>query len=462
MSRLLIECTYVFEHPNDNSGIQRVVRNIIGQLGKVTSEIECIPVILYRGQVYRVISLRPVSRTDTFPYLSQLHSRARAFHHRYWTKHAQLEQRWPMNSSHSARRVLYVLAKLLGLTIETILNLTDFARTDAPPKNRAVPFSPEAGDQLLMLDSSWHADLFPLAEKLKRQGVGIISVIYDLIPITHPQFCDAGLVVVFHNWFNWISKIADGFICISSTIQKQVEAEVTDRLGKDEASERWFDHFYLGSELDLVKQLEQLDAALVNAFSDHMPTYLMVSTIEPRKNHSYLLDAFDLLWKNNVPVRLCIIGKIGWKCEALIARIKKHPEFNKKLFMFNKLDDNGLQYAYQHAKALVFPSFVEGFGLPIVEAMQRHLPVMASDIPVFKEIGSEFIAYFNLSDPNSLADLVKRYETDNLFPAEKPMTDWNWILWQESAQQLIDRTNSHITNQNQCIGLNSDTHAHSL
>lgn len=462
MSRLLVECTYVFEHPNDNSGIQRVVRNIIGQLDKISSPRECIPVILYRGEVYQVVSLRPVSRTDSVPFLSRIYSKAKSFHHRFWTKHASLEQTWPMQRSHNARRALFVLAKLLGLSIDLALSLTAFASTDTPPKTRAIPFKPEPGDQLLMLDSSWYADLFPLAEKLKRQGVGIISVIYDLIPITHPQFCDAGLVAVFHHWFDWISRIADGFICISATIQHQVEKEVSDRLGHEEAHKRWFDHFYLGSELDLARSMGTPDTKLVNAFSDHMPTYLMVSTIEPRKNHSYLLDAFDLLWNANVPVRLCIIGKIGWKCEALIARIKKHPEVNKKLFMFNKLDDTGLQYAYQHAKALVFPSFVEGFGLPIVEAMQRHLPVMASDIPVFKEIGSEFVAYFKLSDPNSLATLIKRFETDNLFPAEKPLSDWKWILWQESAQQLIDRTNSHIANHNQRIGLTSDTHAHSL
>lgn len=462
MSRLLVECTYVFEHPNDNSGIQRVVRNVIGQLDKISSPRQCIPVILYRGEVYQVVSLRPVSRIDSIPYLSRIHSKARSFHHRYWAKHARLEGMWPMKRSHNARRALFVIAKLVGLAIDLTLRLTAFATTDQPPSSRAIPLKPEPGDQLLMLDSSWYADIFPLAERLKSQGVGIISVIYDLIPITHPQFCDAGLVAVFHKWFDWISRTADGFICISATIQHQVEKEVTDRLGFEEAKKRWFDHFHLGSELDLARNKGIPDTKLVNAFSGHMPTYLMVSTIEPRKNHAYLLDAFDLLWKNNVPVRLCIIGKIGWKCEALITRIKNHPEINNKLFMFNQLDDTGLQYAYQHAKALVFPSFVEGFGLPIVEAMQRGLPVMASDIPVFKEIGSEFIAYFNLNDPNSLSTLIKRFETEHVFPAEKPLADWNWILWKESAQQLIDRTNSHNASQCQHPGLTSDTHAHSL
>lgn len=447
MSRLLVECTYVFEHPNDNSGIQRVVRNIIGQLDNISVDRECIPVLLYRGQVYRVLNLLPDAANDNISALGRFHNKLKAFRPRYWLKHAELEKKMPLHSSRNARRLLFLIAKLGERAMNLVLKLSALLSLDSIPENRAIPLVTEPGDQLLMLDSSWHADVFPLAEKLKREGVGIISVIYDLIPLTHPQFCDAGLVVVFHKWFDWIANIADGFICISSTIQKQVEKEVTDRLGHAGAQKRWFDHFYLGSELDLARQDGEPDPKLFRAFSDEMPTYLMVSTIEPRKNHTYLLDAFDLLWQKGAPVRLCIIGKVGWKCEQLIARIEKHPELNKKLFMFNKLDDNGLQFAYQHAKALVFPSHVEGFGLPIVEAMQRKLPVMASDIPVFREIGSEFVAYFQLDNPASLATLIERYETEQRFPASKPLTDWQWIFWQASAQQLINRTLAHVTHQ---------------
>ncbi|WP_240950614.1 glycosyltransferase family 4 protein [Collimonas pratensis] len=294
-------------------------------------------------------------------------------------------------------------------------------------------------DILLLLDSSWHADFFPVAEKLQRQGVSIVSVIYDLIPLTHPQFCDGPLVQVFDRWFEWIANTADGFIAISSTIRDQVHSEVTRRLGSERASNRWFDFFHLGSELDQVDAAKTVRPAVQKLFASGLSVYLMVSTIEPRKNHAYLLDAFERLWEDGSDVVLCFVGRIGWKNERLIERVKKHPQLKRRLYMFNDLDDVELEYAYGHAKSLVFPSFVEGFGLPLVEAMQRGLPVMASDIPVFREIGGYFISYFDLDQPESLGRLIAQFERSGMFPASQKMQDWSWLGWEDSARQLVQR-----------------------
>jgi alpha-1,2-rhamnosyltransferase len=166
----------------------------------------------------------------------------------------------------------------------------------------------------------------------------------------------------------------------------------------------------------------------------------MVSTIEPRKNHAYLLDAFERAWAAGSTARLCIAGRVGWKCEALLARVRNHPELNTRLFMFNDLSDTSLEHAYAHASALVFPSFVEGFGLPLVEAMQRGLPAMGSDIAVFREIGGEFMAYFDLRDPQSLADLIIGFQRSGQFPAARDVADWQWIGWREASQQLAERS----------------------
>ncbi|SDI59446.1 glycosyltransferase family 4 protein [Pseudomonas panipatensis] len=438
MTRLLVECTYVFEHPDVNSGIQRVVRNVIRHLGEVSSDAECIPVVFARGQMHRVLHLAPLSG-KSLPWHSRMRIALEQLRNTYWMWHARLDRRWPMNRSRNARRVLYVLCKLASLAITLPLRVALFASRNHVVPERMSPLEIQPGDQLLLLDSSWHADFFPVAERLKAQGVGIVSVIYDLIPTTHPQFCDAGLVRVFDHWFDWIAEMADGFICISTTIRDQVRDEIVRRRGEKAAQRLWFEHFYLGSELDLVDQTSRLDPQLVQMFDAGAPVYLMVSTIEPRKNHGYLLDAFERLWARGSAVRLCIIGRVGWKCDELMARIRRHPELNKRLFVFNKLNDRGLEHAYANARALVFPSFVEGFGLPLVEAMQRQLPVMASDIPVFREIGGEFMAYFDLAQPQTLADLVERFEASGAFPAARDVSEWRWIGWREASQQLIDR-----------------------
>lgn len=440
MTRLLVECTYVFEHPKVNSGIQRVVRNVIRELPEADETVECIPVAMLDGTLYQVHSLAPLDPRPHSP-LVRLRILVERAANYFWLGQRTLEKRRPFRSSPWARRLLYVACRLFAFAFLSIpLRLLDrILGKQQPAPVRATPLEHRAGDQLVLLDSSWHADFFPLAERLKSEGVGIVSVIYDLIPLTHPQFCDAGLVKVFNHWFDWIAATADGYVAISETIRDEVRAEMLRRIGPEKVAQRWFDYFHLGSELDLVEDGASVEPDLLRMFKAKAPVFLMVSTIEPRKNHGYLLDAFERAWAQGSQARLCIAGRIGWKCEALVERVRQHPELNKRLFMFNDLSDKSLEYAYSHAASLVFPSYVEGFGLPLVEAMQRGLPATGSDIPVFREIGGEFMAYFDLADPQTLANLVTRFEATGEFPAERPVGEWRWIGWHEASRQLIAR-----------------------
>lgn len=438
MTRLLVECTYVFEHPQANSGIQRVVRNVIRELPKKDPSVECIPVVMLNGALYRVTSLAPLPTPKLD--LMSLRVRLEQVANNFWLRQRTLERRRPFRQSLFARRMLYIGCRLFAFACLSIpLRILDRCLKNQEIPTRCTPLQHQPGDQLVLLDSSWHADFFPLAEQLKRDGVGIVSVIYDLIPLTHPQYCDAGLVKVFNDWFDWIARTADGYVAISTTIRDQVRDEMLRRVGAERVRQRWFDYFHLGSELDLCDDASKVDADLLQMFKSKDPVFLMVSTIEPRKNHDYLLDAFELAWAKGSRARLCIAGRIGWKCEALIERIRKHPQLNARLFMFNTLSDKSLEYAYNNATSLVFPSYVEGFGLPLVEAMQRGLPAMGSDIPVFREIGGEFMAYFDLAAPQSLVDLVTHMENTGTFPAARKVSEWRWLGWREASAQLVER-----------------------
>jgi alpha-1,2-rhamnosyltransferase len=448
--RLLIECTYVYEHPLDNSGIQRVVRNIVNNLNKSNDAAVCIPVILKNDKVYSVTQLSPVGRQDfrvlAQTWLSLQHDRLGRLRNRIWLAYGQRERKWPFHHSPALRFFLRLGCKALSFCLTLPQKLMAFVSLSYVDKARAVEMEPQSGDVLVLLDSSWHADFFPVAERLQKDGIGIVSVIYDLIPLTHPQFCDEGLVLVFEQWFDWIARTADGFIAISKTISDQVRSEVQWRLGRDMAEQRWFDYFHLGSELDQANPgavVRQDVQRVCKARS----VYLMVSTIEPRKNHVYLLNAFEHLWAEGIDVALCFVGKIGWKTEKLIERIRQHPQLNTRLFMFNDLSDRELEYCYSHSRALVFPSYVEGFGLPLVEAMQRGLPAMSSDIPVFREIGGDSMAYFGLAEPESLCRLVRRFEASGQFPAPLSLDKWSWLTWRDSAMQLIGRIQAQVERQ---------------
>ncbi|MBS4088304.1 glycosyltransferase family 4 protein [Pseudomonas rustica] len=457
MTRLLVECTYVFEHPTANSGIQRVVRNVIQQLPAADETVECIPVVMIDGGLYEVKSLAPLQSPKLD--LVSLRVKLEQWANTFWLRHRALERRRPFSQSHFARRVLYVGCRLSAFACFSLpMRVLERALKGKTIPERCVPLAHRAGDQLVLLDSSWHANFFPLAEQLKRDGVGIISVIYDLIPLTHPQFCDAGLVKVFNDWFDWIARTADGYVAISTTIRDQVREEMLRRIGAQQVEQRWFDYFHLGSELDLSDAGAEVDRALLQMFKTAEPVFLMVSTIEPRKNHAYLLDAFERAWATGSTARLCIVGKIGWKCDALVERIRKHPELNRRLFMYNSLSDRSLEHAYSHATALVFPSYVEGFGLPLVEAMQRGLPAMASDIPVFREIGGDYMAYFDLDDPQSLTDLVTGMEHSGKFPAALSLEQWRWLSWREASAQLVQRIERNL---NTSLPTEEKQHAHS-
>ena len=440
--RLLVECTYVYDNPHINSGIQRVVRNIISKLGNTQKIADAIPVILKNNRIYEVKRLSPENYNMYIG--NRLHSKLVRARNRYWLYYERIEQIWPFCVCPNMRRGLFFLCKIGDVFFNlSILIISRLCQRGEIGK-RIVELAVKPDDVLILLDSSWHSDVLSQVEELKSQGVAIVSVIYDLIPLTHPRLCDGGLVVVFQHWFKWVSQTADGFMAISKTIRDQTQAHVRRGIAETKP-DQWFDYFHLGSELDLAQKNGLVRQHVKKPFQNGCPVYLMIGTIEPRKNHGYLLNAFDLLWQKDWGVNLCFVGKVGWKCLALIKRVETHSEYNRHLFMFNDLSDTELEYCYLKSRSLVFPAYVEGFGLPLVEAMQRGLPAMASDIPVFREVGGDFIAYFDPEKPETLAALIRHYEASGEFPASRKVEDWSWLSWEDSAKQFLTRIASHVT-----------------
>ncbi|WLH12764.1 glycosyltransferase [Pseudomonas hefeiensis] len=364
MTRLLMECTYVYEHPRANSGIQRVVRNVIRELPARDAAHECIPVVMLQGKLYEVKSLAPLPSRGLD--LVSLRVRLEQFANLFWLRHRTLERRRPFSQSRWARRVLYVGCRLFALGFLSIpIRVLDRLLKRQHVPARCVPLQHQAGDQLVLLDSSWHADFFPLAEQLKQDGVGIVSVIYDLIPLTHPQFCDAGLVKVFNHWFDWIARTADGYIAISSTIRDQVRLEMERRVGKQQVSERWFDYFHLGSELDLVDATSAIDSKLrseafgISLLEGAMYGKPMISSeigtgtsyinihnetglVVPPSNPEAFREAMRTLWDNPVQAR-----EMGIRAEERYRQLFTSEEMGRKWLQLYEemLEQKALSYA---------------------------------------------------------------------------------------------------------------------
>lgn len=436
MSRILIDCTYVFEHPGDNSGIQRVVRNVVEELPHLGPEFDARPVILRNGSLLEVLALRPKRR-------ERLLAGARNLPHQAYVKIGRAAERWggKLGLGAGGRFRMRATAGAGAWLATSVLHGAWLIGPVDLEQTRLRRLKVRPGDQLVLLDSSWHYDLSPL-ERLKSAGVRIVPVIHDLVPITHPQFCVDELVRVFKGWFARTATLADGFLSISQATEDALKAYLRQSLGPERVQDFWFEHFHHGARLDLAADGKPARDVLA-AFEDGKSVYLAVGTIEPRKNHAYVLAAFERLWSQGVDVKLCLIGKFGWKSDRLMNRIRTHPELNSRLFMFERADDASLAYAYRHARALVFPSHLEGFGLPMIEAMQHGLPVMASDISIFREIGGEYVAYFDQTAPESLAELVRQFETDGLFPAKRDLSDWRWHGWRDATRDIVAKVRAH-------------------
>lgn len=437
--RLLIECTFVYEHPEIHTGIQRVVRSVAARLNQVR-EAQCVPVIIRGSQLQRVTQLAPSGKpVKWLPLLERVLRRVVLL---CWMLHASCDHRLALAARPTLRKWWWRCCRILSAPAAIGLKFINRLKRAYLDAGRSVSMEMQSGDVLVLLDAGWQMTDRSLVQSCRARGVKVVVVIYDLIPLTHPQFCGSAFIHAFRNWFEWIARSADGFMAISATVRDEVRQQVAlyrpEPQSDGGSGAPWFDYFPLGTELDRAVASAAVNPAIAALFQNRT-VYLMVSTIEPRKNHVYLLDAFELSWAAGQDVALCFIGRSGWKNEALMQRIASHAELGRKLFVFGNADDGDLEYAYRHARALVFASVVEGFGLPLVEAMQRGLPAMVSDIPVFREIGEDYAAYFDLSQPQTLADLVQRFESSGLFPARRPLQGWSWPDWSGATAQLTER-----------------------
>lgn len=314
-----------------------------------------------------------------------------------------------------------------------------FFAIDAPGAvNTGHLVTPNSPDTLLILDAGW--DLLPYwthLETAKRNGCFIVFVSYDLIPLTHPEYCDPEHVLTFQRYLPQAIAVADKFIGISQyardEIYEHVSANRPDRLPYI-----GFDHFYLGADIPSpCSSSVKIRKELADFFGTPVPVFIVVSTIEPRKGHALLLETLERLWEQGLKARLCFIGRVGWCVDSLIARLHDHAQFGNNLAVWHDISDEELVYAYCHARALVFPTVAEGFGLPLVEALQQGLPVIASDLPALREIGGSIVRYLPALTLPDVADAVLQFSGENIPEEFRPPAAYRWLNWQQSTAMLL-------------------------
>lgn len=278
-----------------------------------------------------------------------------------------------------------------------------------------------------------------ILEEMRNQGVRVYFVMYDLLPLVIPHVFPYGTETEFRKFTTVLAQSADGVVCISRAVADEFDAWVKVH-GAARQTPLRIGYFHLGADISasapstgLPSNAEQVFAAI-----DARPTILMVGTVEPRKGHTQTVEAFDLLWKQNVPVNLVIVGKAGWMMESLIKHVTDHPEADRHLFWLPGASDEMLSQLYEKSSALLAASIGEGFGLPLIEAAQHHLPVIARNLPVFREVSGEHAFYFDGEAPEDLANALKAWlalHGEDKAPQSSAMP---WLSWAESTDQLLE------------------------
>lgn len=281
-------------------------------------------------------------------------------------------------------------------------------------------------------------------QKWRNRGVKVWFVVYDLLPILMPQFFPPEAQSYHQRWLESISQF-DGVACISRAVADEMREWLAEHEPHRERplAIEWF---HLGADVDASAPTRGLpdDANMVLDTLNARHSFLMVGTVEPRKGHAQVLEAFDLLWKSGMDVNLVIVGKQGWMVETLVERLRSHPELNKRLFWLEGISDEYLEKVYAASTCLIAASYGEGFGLPLIEAAQHKLPIIARDIPVFREVAGENAFFFNAPTSENLAQSIQHWL--KLYAKNQPpISDaMPWLTWKASAQQLL--TALKITN----------------
>ena len=276
----------------------------------------------------------------------------------------------------------------------------------------------------------------------KRQGTRLIFMVYDLLPVLHPSWFNPRNTYHLARWLRTLAILADDVVCISHTVRADFNAWMAQKWGlANSTCTAITSHvIQLGADANgFLPDVAQGPCA------DHLPAalkpgkaVLMVGTLEPRKGHADVLNAFEVLWAQGDATQLVIAGKKGWKIDALIARLQNHPEAGLRLHWVNSPSESTLLALYQRCNGLIMASKGEGFGLPIKEAQFFGLPVLARALPIFYEVAGDSATYFPDSPASLSASLLAQW-INTLNPNMPKLPPYASALsWAQSRDQLVN------------------------
>jgi glycosyltransferase involved in cell wall biosynthesis len=234
-------------------------------------------------------------------------------------------------------------------------------------------------DSAIYLNIAQHAFEYPLLFEwlARRDDVRAVFFVHDLLPLDYPEFFRSGYEARFRRRVETILRHAKAVITTSRAVAERVEREFA-------ASGKPMIPVHVAP---LPSPLETSARAPADRELADCSYFVVVATLEPRKNHLMLLNVWrSLATMGEATPKLVLVGNPGWENEQTIDVLRRSKAIRPHVRWVGGLSPNHLRDLLANARALLMPSFAEGYGLPIVEAMSLGVPAIVSDIPVFREV----------------------------------------------------------------------------
>lgn len=222
-------------------------------------------------------------------------------------------------------------------------------------------------------------------EALRRAGAAFIPLVHDLIPATHPEYARPGVAMQHLQRLATVAALADGIIVNSAATEAVLRP-----------------HLVHQSPPVLVARLgiERVVPGPLPEGTGNAPYFVAIGTIEPRKNHLLLLHLwrdFAAKWGSGAP-RLILVGRRGWENENVLDLLERCTLLRGLVEEAGSLPDPQVAGLLAGSRALLFPSFAEGYGLPLAEALAVGAPAICSDLAALREVGGDVPEYLDPLD----------------------------------------------------------------